>query len=319
MMKIRNGFCILVAFLFSVTIFSGCQLAQETVSESKKADQLCGVFVTFGFPNLPMNHSSIDDLSVNENGEVSINTERLDTNAMVDGTVYEDGTANFEGFEGYYLGLYHILGDQGEIESSGLVASEGFQDVKSSFKNMAEVQEEICEATLYVATGFNDVFYLNPVYRREDGSYYTLIGQQIGSMFNGSEGNQRCSQSLDNSFSKTIDGVTKTEKISFKVTISAVTEVQQIYIKEMNQNDELIKTTEYLNNKNNTPDQYVVDSNTEYVIVEEYTDSLSDSNRLIRNIYSLTKNSPDEAASHYCCFSGDNGIISRKELQFVYE
>jgi hypothetical protein len=205
-MKNKKAICYLVTMLIlllSSTLITGCQLAQETSQVAKDTDELCGVLVTFGF-------------------QESLKA----SNDKIEGIVNEDGSSKFEGIEGYFMGLCPILNTPGEAKSTGIVAAKEFQANHLSVNIKDDVEENNCETTLYVTTGTNDVAHLNPVYRRENGTYYTLMGQNTGVMLNGTETGVSCSQMIDYSYTSNIDGVTKTEKVSFKVnfvTFSLIT------------------------------------------------------------------------------------------------
>ena len=122
------------------------------------------------------------------------------------------------------------------------------------------------------------------------------------------------SKSLDNSYSTTIDGKTTTKKECYKVHIISADEAEQIFIKEMNEEDELIKTTEYFID---SPEEFVVDDNTAYVIVEELMDNYFTGPYVKRSIYSLVQEtSTDSTVSHNCHFSEENGIIGLKMVEF---
>jgi hypothetical protein len=166
--------------------------------------------------------------------------------------------------------------------------------------------------TFFVGTEFQDSFYLNPIYQRGDGTYYTIIGQGMGIMGSGSNIGTVYSQTLDNTVTQTVDGKTKTEKDSFKINVEVVDSAEHIVIKEMNQKDELIKCTEYLPGD---PEEFTVDANTQYIIVEDINDSDVITKR---SIYSINKEILEtERVSHDWNLINENNIITVKEINFV--
>lgn len=335
MIRNRKGYIAAIAAMFIISsLFSGCQLAKEAYSTVKNTDRLCGVFVTIGSEAL--NHirkePGASDLikNSNNNNEIKINKENLLTGSEVPssnhdnkiyGMVKENGTVDFDGIDGYYMGLVNETNSNGIIEGTSINTDRTFfQDTHLSVNIRNDAEENSCEGSLYIAGRTNKVVHVNPVYQSDDGTYYTLImfGQSVGYLFNGdtTSAGEVFSQSISNSFATTTDGKKRTQKTSFNVKFIIENEAKQILIKEINQKDELIKTTVY---KRTASDKYIVNAATDYVIVEEYLKNSLGSDKVERSIYSLTKDKKnDEIISHPCYFEGKDGVMYQKSIEFMY-
>jgi len=327
-MKNRNRLCfltaILVILLFTIPL-TGCQLAQETSTINKNTEILCGVFVTIGSAstlmeerNLEENNSEDLDFSVNNNGEVTFDDEKWASlyNCKVEGVLSDNGASiQFSGIDGYYMGILQSKAANGDNQNT-LMGDNGLHDTKFSVNSTDEGEERSCESTLSLNTEIREVIYVNPVYQRGDGTYYTIIGQQMGFMISYDSSGQVFSQTLDNAITRMDNGTTSFEKDSFKINVAIVDEAKQISIKEMSQNDELIKVTEYLRDD---PEKFLVDRKTKYVIVEEVMYNDLKGNYVKRSIYSIEQKPIDnELVTHPCSFAEDNGVIGLKSIEFAY-
>lgn len=310
---------LLITLLFILPL-SGCQLAKETGTAAADRDQLCGVFVTFGRPERPVNEASLSDINVkvNKKGELVIDDQDLKSafENKVEGTPYDNGsTIRFDGLEGYYMGSLHqdINGEDSIVN----MADKGFHDMKYAVNKTDEGESRSCEGTLSVSTKFHKIVDVNPVYIRDDGTYYTIMGQSTGVSFSGSTSGSVYSQTLDNSFSSTVNGKTITDKDSYKVNVTVTDETKQVFIKEMNQYDELIKTTEYLRDD---PEEFIVDSNTAYIIVEETLENSMTDPYVKRSVYSLDKDGmANDKVTHTCGYADADYVIGLKIISFTYE
>lgn len=309
----------MVMLLCTITL-TGCQLAIPTTNTNVNSDKLCGVFVTIGYQNFAMNDEALKDIDVtiNNNGEISFDPSAnasLSQN-RIEGKITEDKhTVIFDGVRGYYMGVLHEQDKNGEYYNS-LMCDPGLTDVKYAINATDNSEEQNGEATLYVSKNFHESFYLNPVYLTSDGSYYIIMGNAQGASFFGEMGTV-CSQTIDSAITMKNDDSSKTEKSSYKINVSVVEAVKKIVIKEMNQNDELVKVTEHLPS---SAEDFTVGSETSYVIVEEVLDSLSKVKGVKRSVYvPLPKDSIETSNQHHCNFPGKNGIIAQKLIKFICE
>jgi len=317
--RIRLLSALMVMLLCTITL-TGCQLAIPTTNSNVTSDKLCGVFVTIGYNNIPINDDVLKDSEVtfNSNGEITFDeiANASSSGNKIEGKKSEErNTVVFDGTTGYYMGILHELGTNGEYFNS-LMCDPSLNDVKYAINATDNTEEQNGEATLFVSKKFHEVFYLNPVYLTGEGSYYTILGNAQGASFFGETSGSICSQTIDSAITQSDGNTSKTEKSSYKINLEVVDEVKKTVIKEMNQNDELIKVTEYLPN---SPEEFTVESETSYVIVEEVLDGSSKVPCVIRNIYvPLSRDSIETSNQHHCNFPGENGVIAQKLIKFVY-
>jgi len=308
----------MVILLGTITL-TGCQLAKPATNTNVTSDKLCGVFVTIGYNNLVINDEALNDMgvSINNSGEISFNES---TNASlsgnrIEGKITEDkNSVIFDGISGYYMGSLQVQDENGEYYNS-LMCDPGLSDVKYAINASDDSDEQNGEATLYVSRNFHESFYLNPVYLTSDGSYYTILGSAQGASFFGEMGTI-CSQTIDSALTMKNDNSSMTERSSYKINVAVVEAVKKSVIKEMNQNDELVKVTEHLPN---SPEEFTVDSETSYVIVEEVLVSSSRVKGVKRSVYApLPRDSFETSNQHHCYFPAENGIIAQKLIKFIW-
>lgn len=123
------------------------------------------------------------------------------------------------------------------------------------------------------------------------------------------------SQTIRSTTTKTEDQDYNSQKVSFKVNIKIVDPVTQIFIREMNYNNELIKVSEYLPESTY---EYVVNPNTKYIIVEDIISNDINDNTINRSLYNIDYNNLDNITiSHPCNFLEDNIILAGKSIHFV--
>lgn len=325
-MTIKKRLCRLIVPIIAmllVTQLIGCkqidfQLAKEDIEMNQNTKNLCGVFVTFGMPERPVTKQESEDVefTVDSKGEIVFDKDTLASlnTYEVDGTIVDERTIKFGDIEGYYMGLLQLEDVNGE-EMRTSMADSGFHDTTFHVNVTPDGNEDICESTISVGTDFHDSVFVNPVYQRGDGTYYTIIGQEMGFSFSGNSIGSVYSQKLDNTITRTENGTTVLDKITLKVNISVVEGVDQIFIKEMNQKDELIKITEYVYDD---PEEFKVDSKTKYIIVEDIISSTSNDDKIKRSIYDLAQDDVEnEWIIHPCNFMNEDNIISGRAIRFL--
>lgn len=297
---------------------TGCQLAKKDGALNRKTENLCGVFVTTGPRSTSLNEQALENMDFTASNNKAVTFDEEDWASLymrtVEGAVSANSSIKFEGADGYFMGLIQSKNKSDQTDSTFVTDSE-FHDIKVHVNLTDKGEEKSYETTLSIGTGFHEIVYMNPVYQRRDGTYYTTIGQAMGSLISDQSLGNLYSSTLDNTIANTENSITHFDKITFKVNIAVVDEPKQIFIKEMNPNDELIKNTEYLLS---FPEEFVVDRSTEYVIVEEVINRVPDGDYVKRSIYSLgQKDLANELICHLLNFPGENKILNSRSIQFV--
>lgn len=304
-----------ITIVLSSVLISGCQLANKKYSTAKDADELCGVFVTVGEKKLPVKDITTNQIPVDNSNEINLDEKQFNIQNKVDGTVSDDGTANFKGLKGYYLGIVQELDDKGN-GTNVYKTGNGFSNNIFSAKDLDNISESSCEGTLTVSSKLHDLVDIDPVYRREDGTYYVVLDMNAGFITNSSCGTV-FSKTLASSLTNKVGKSKKGSKNSFTVHLVIADETTHILIKEMNQNDKLIKTTKY---QQTDPETFVVNNKTKYVIVEEYKHGSDRGDYISRSICNPCKQGNcEEESTHSCSFANTNGVIDSKDIQFVYK
>lgn len=319
-MKIKRKLSVFTFYLSIISLsllLSGCQLAlaEDKIAQGGR-DELCGVLVTFGDQSIPIDKNEIKDIKVKkENGVLTLDDSSMSAlfSQKVEGRRSDDNyTLTFDGIQGYYLGKIQYTNVNSELESL-MTSGEYFNDVKYNVNTSDHESTSSSEATILVSKNFHDMVKVNPVFLRDDGSYYTDLGGGHGSSAIGLVTGTVFTLTLDESNVKTAGDTSSAEKNSFTVRVKVVDAVDLITIKEMNQMDELIKETSY---HRDDPSEFVVDPNTSYVIVEELFSDESKACPVKRSIYTIDDNS-DSPVNHICHYESENGVILNQTIQFV--
>ncbi len=299
---------LMLVLILSTCLLSGCQLARDTASIKQATESLCGVFVTI---NDDMNYSlSNHEIKVNSKGELEFID--LSSSQTIEG-VMEDGHVTFGDTPGYYMGLVEIDLNNSMNNCSG--TDIGFRDTKYFVNSTDGMEEHSHEATITISRKTDKIIKMNPVYVRSDGSIYTILEQNGGYVYTGSSGAQMYTQTLSDEKSTTQGSMVKKEKKAFIIHVAMVDEAKHVLIKEMNREDSLIKTTIFTQTD---AEDFIVDSNTSYVIVEELMTDNNDKDYIARSVYSLEdKDLTEEYISHTCSFPVENGIIGVKNIRFI--
>ncbi len=309
-----------IVILLCTILLTGCQLAIPTTNTAVPTDQLCGVFVTIGYRNLPVKEDALLNaaISIDKNGEISLDESVSQSlfETRFEGKINEEGNnVVFDGISGYYMGNLISTDANGQSYNT-LMCDPALTNVNYAVNVTDTSEENKTEATLYVSKNFREAFYLNPVYLTGDGSYYTILGNSQGTSFRG-EVSTVCSQTIDSAITTKHGDSSKTVKNSYKVNVAVVETVTKTIIKEMNEEDELIKVTEYLPG---SPEEFSVNRETSYVIVEEELDSSTKVSRVNRSVYvPLPKASTETTNQHRCNFSGESDVIAPKYVKFICE
>jgi hypothetical protein len=269
-------------------------------------ESLCGLFVTIG--NDIGDSFDGREVNINSKGELEISS----SNDTIEG-IMKDGHVKFGDIPGYYMGLVEV--DLNNSMNNCYGADKGFNDVNVAINSKDGIDEHGYEATITVSSKTQKLIDINPVYVREDGSIYTVPGQDVGYMNYGTSSGEIYSQTISDEKSSTQGGIVKTEKKSFTVTLVIADEAKHVMIKEMDKRDSLIKTTLY---SQEDADDFIVNPNTSYVIVEEQMTNSDNKEYTNRSVYSIENNNlKDENVNHTCKYPGEGGVIGTKTIHFI--
>ena len=288
MKKIKN----MTAILLISLLISGCQLAVSPSGSGSGV--LCGALVSW------QDISSLDGQT-----SLSQNTEKI-----LEGAIAQTGEKNsqgnavtrvfFPGIDGFEFILQTVTEPEpitGEdIAVTENIGSPDFTDIQYTVRTDEQEEETSVSARLMVPADFDRIFYLYPIYEREDGTYY-LIPEPAAVSASEGLGDATLSQS----FSETLT-VSEPEKenrsiVSISVSITGTEGADTLYLKEFSSDDRLLAAKEI------SPASYLdypVSPETAYVIAERH---LADG-KILRDALNLFDLYGEE--TEYTCYFSDS-------------
>lgn len=180
--KKRVGILLLVTgFLIAGFCLSGCALAKEELQDAAaNGDEVLGVLVTVGEQEIEK-QDSLEGQTFSSMEELQ---EALMRPTIAEGVQNEDGTFCFDGVEGAFLGV--LIEEEDGVPSTHFVQDGNiFSEVKSNCAVTDEGTTYQQEATVKATPKMCDPIYVNPVYRRGNGSVYVELdfgGYEVSGM-----------------------------------------------------------------------------------------------------------------------------------------
>jgi len=300
-LSVRRSSLIILLFLIQIQL-TGCSLALP--EQILGGDEFCGAYLVFAGEGSSFNELSPLNFTVNNKGEII-----QKKNNTLEGS-YGNDTVSFEGIDGYFVGF--LKEENKDDKGIGLIADDGFTDLSSQVKILDSGNEDIGEATFLIPTDSMNSFRAYPVYRRADGSFYLTDNTQGVHIGDGSADSEY-SMTIGTSLLETMDKQTmNAKKTSIKITVRLVDPVKKLVLKEMNEQDEVIVTTEIKNNKEEKI-PYKVLAQTSYVLVEETLSNKEKGDYIKRNVFSFSK---DNYFTYQCNLPGEKEDIGVLSLEF---
>lgn len=298
---------LLAVFLLSFSVLSGCSLAKEDTPEDLNTDRLYGVLITKG----QQVNTSIPAGTTFNSVEELIN---YDHTKRITAVPAADGSCVFEGVDGYLMALFRITQENGEAVEPyyNFYSDPAVLDVKLSIAATDTGDKNGIEGTFIVSRFSGEIYFLNPVYLKNDGTVYVNLGSTAGLSFSpGSSSGAVFSKALKEEYRTAIDGKTESSSVEFKVNFQTADGTATAVIKEMNADDEVLRSCEL------KPDEtsYRILPDTAYVILEETTagkDAV-----LSRSIYSVPADEKTAMKTPVIYFEKEHGDIEPVELEFL--
>ena len=273
----------------TISLTSGCQLA---VSPSDSGSgRLCGALVSWQDVESPDDMGKILDGTITgaEGGEGG--------NSGSGGTL----RVSFPGMEGYEFILRTVTESDPdpitgeEVSVTDYIGSPDFTDIQYAVRTDDHEEENAVSARLMVPADFDRIFYLYPVYEREDGTYYLLLEPARVSS-SGGLGSATLSQSFSETLSLSESGKESRSIVSISISITGTEGVETLYLKAFSADDRLLSTEEI--SPGSHPD-YPISRDTAYVIAEEH---LADG-----RIRRVALNRPEQETEYggYTCYFAD--------------
>ena len=286
---------------------SGCQLASDRGEAS--GDQLVGVFVTTEnldlmdmdvYLNAPRTASTHAGTTTGA-GDTSANQERL---YAVDVPEHpQNPDYRFPGIEGvpiYSVPVPEPEGDDYCWTPSN--APEAWQYYNYTMED--DMEGMVITAELYVSTEKgHQQFYANPMYRTAEGEIYLVGGTGAGG--NMDEPGTSLTLTVEETSDMTLNGETTRQRCEVKVTVTSVNPVEKIVLIQMDGNNRVITSQEFLPGQ--APVEFTPESDTAYLLVETHRQSESGGQTMDWELFDRE----DSVFSTYQ--EGENGFFCRTD------
>lgn len=306
---------ILMMMALTVSMLSGCQLAEEEAvvkqaenEDITNQDIFCGAFISaedlFYEEDLDLSAEEIMKLVEGEEVdpyEEKVEGDRIYATKKIEETEdgYEHEEFVFEGCEGIAAYRYYEIKEGLQPCSTiGAGSDDGAADLSYHYKTVDGGQEDEITGTIYV----NEIaakkylledieteqyeLFVYPVYQTRKGEIYLIADGSIG-VYDGT--GYSLSEKTKSDIAGEVEEYSCTVDLKFEVSKP----VDKTIVYQMNANNEVIETVELDNAK--LPEKLKVEKEVEYVIVEEYND-----NKLVdRDMVNMSSKYDDE---FYGCF-----------------
>ncbi|QQK07351.1 hypothetical protein [Miniphocaeibacter halophilus] len=250
-------FNVVLLILLMVLSLSGCKLAKEETVKNPAYDTLVGGFVQFIEYGKEKEIKNIEDVKIEVKGK--------DTNKYIE----------VDGAEGYAFLAIATIDLENSYSTSETIASpciEASADYKYE-EGQSRFQINL-KGKIYIDAETKGSLKLYPIYLTDDNKYYIgknkyVFGLDLdGNYFqNFEEGNYEkisISENFNNKLNK------KEQSNTVELEVKKILRKKEIKIIEMDKNNNMLNIEKF--NYSNLPYRIEINSNTEYILLEETTD-----------------------------------------------
>lgn len=306
------------AAIFSLLFLSGCTLALPDAGTQEGGDRLIGAFVTSEHLDLYDMESYLNDHAsqVMSGDSITVGSGSKYEGKLVATVDKEAGESasqwkiSFGDIEGEYI-LMPLNRDEEENETVENLCSAGISDPHLNYSVTDEGNSREISGTIYeVADGKEEsVYYVNPVYQREDGEIYALTGNGYSNGNGDSEGNSMAA-TLTAESSFTENG--KKQKETDKVTVQFASMYRPVdtIIYQMNATSQVLKKVIYT--PASVPDFVRPENGTSYILVETRKETPSGELVSSRTLLDLKEDEEQHLETWYPL---ENGLVCRKDVE----
>jgi len=293
-MKIRKLAVSILLMGIVVVQLSGCQLAKTPVSgEATVEDRLVGVFITTDYIDLFNAEEYFIDKMNNENVDIDDYRGRLYATPVGTELITNSHTGEseelvteyeFKGVEGNkYIAIH-------EEDVAGMGYSSSCFDAPLAWTKESTVVRDVdthseyelkLESELFLSkTGL--VLCINPVYKTAEGDIYAVNGSSCEVNIGGQK------YSLNNSSTRTINGVVETYSSTVSVAMTLVDTSEEMTLIFMDADSKEVSRTTYKSSE--MPDDIKMVNGAEYIIVESAGTDKDGNAITVRNLYDKKNN-----------------------------
>lgn len=300
-----------------IVSLSGCQLAKEDGMSQVEEDRLVGVLITKEYLDL----FDIDRyLNDNISSFVDGKTTYVNEDSRYSGRIYaelkprmlthEESGETVEIWEYEFEEIDGITFFTAKMDSpDGISSFHTFSDNAIGDGHYTIGNDSIIEGTIYRVPANYDAIYVNPVYQSSDGRVYVMSGSGYSSSGIDDEG--ACfTSTLEEKHTIVEDGVEHEESFTVKVNIATKNPIVNVAIIQMQDNHSVVSQEQY--RPEQLPEEIVIHSDTEYVLVETMSHS-SKGDVVKREIYE----SGDNSFGSYLL--REDGIFEVKWVSFAWD
>ena len=294
----RKCWVILLCAMLAL-LLTGCQLARDGADGRIEEDRLAGYFLTTEYLDLFDFEGYLEDnlQDLADSGETTIKGETtkyqgrlyaaLTTKTVVieeTGETYDDEEYVFP-IEG--MRFFHARIPAAENRESYLTVmfDPAITDDNTAYVVNDEGESVTLTGTMYVSSSKAErKFYFNPVYQSADGRVYALSGDSFHVISEAYGEGPIYSQTMDAQSSVTVNGQTKKESVSVKLSINGMYAPEKIVVLQMDEENGVLSQVEYKADK--MPEVITAEPKTAYLIIETYRHDGQGEIDLARAIYS---------------------------------
>ena len=245
---------IVVCCTLMLCTLTGCQLANKNEEANSNADRLVGVLITkeyLAFQS-PLYAHFVPDTFDNEEANAT-------------------GKFVFEGIDGIEFFIVTVPAANEEYNISTSMAHPAISNPLFSFSETDEGKNSSIDGTIFVAPSSKiNHLYFNPIYQSADGkSVYAIAGDSYVIEPESNVLDFIFSQTMNETKTITENGKTKTEGMTVKISISLKLAPEKIVILQMGFDDAIVSKTEH--EPVQMPDDFILEMNTTYFIVETHS------------------------------------------------
>lgn len=320
-MKNRRKFACIIGVIMLV-LLNGCSLAVSDAGEDGGGDHLIGAFITSEYLDLyDMDAYLNNHASELMNGKEITVTDTFGYEQRLYASIDKSSGGDYSGRKisfGDFTGInfFSPLGidDDGEKYWAS-VYDEGVCDTDVSV-NISDTEEEHnLSGTIYILPGKADediVYFVNPVYQTSDGRIYAVPGQGFSTSGDSSEG-ECFAATLSGEITATENGKTKTERSSVTVNIAIMYRPIGITLYQMDKEHQIVRKEKY--KPDEFPEKIMLESETEYVLVEIEKEKLSGEKMISRKVYDYK----EELNTLEIFYALENGIVAERETEINWK
>ncbi|MDD5804740.1 hypothetical protein ACTQWG_16480 [Blautia sp. HCP3S3_H10_1] len=317
--SVRHTYLAGVAMILMACFSGGCTLAVPDAGTEGQGDQLIGAFITSEYLDLYDMEGYLNDhaSSLMRNDSITIGSdERYEGKLMAtvdkgEGKPSSEWKISFGNIKGEYM-LMPVTRDADGNTSVGNLCSESICDSYLNYNVTDEGEEQEVKGKVYqIPSETEQIYYVNPVYQKENGEIYAMSGNGYS---NGSETTEGDTIAATLSGEAVFTENGKSQKKTSTVTIQFASMYKPVrtILYQMNDANQVLKQVAY--KPSAIPDTLKVEPGTAYIIEETHKEKPDGKIITARTLLNLQQDG-EENVYLETWYPLSNGLISKKEVE----